>query len=161
MTQDPSPPKSPALDPDKVRPRIGSSYPEPFAEAVAKREKLALGDAVGLKNFGVNLVLLPPGTLSSQRHWHSRQDEFVYVLDGEITLVTESGEQILGPGMAAGFPAGVRDGHHLINRSQSDAHYLEVGDCGDGDEVDYPDIDMLRRNLDGKDRFIHKDGTPY
>ncbi len=161
MTRTPTPPKPPALDPDTVQPRIGSSYPEPFAKAVAGREKRALGDAVGLKNFGVNLVRLPPGAVSSQRHWHSRQDEFVYVVDGELTLVTESGEQILGPGMAAGFPAGVRDGHHLINRSQSDAHYLEVGDRGEDDDVDYPDIDMLRRDLDGKGRFIHKDGTPY
>ena len=161
MTQTPTPPKPPALDPNTVLRRIGSSYPEPFAKAVAMREKRALGDAAGLKNFGVNLVRLPPGTSSSQRHWHSRQDEFVYVLDGEIALVTESGEQILGPGMAAGFPAGVRDGHHLINRTRSDAHYLEIGDRGEDDEVDYPDIDMLRRKLDGMDRFIHKDGTPY
>ncbi len=161
MTQAPTPPKPPALDPDTVQPRIGSSYPEPFAKAVADREKRALGDAAGLKNFGVNLVRLPPGAISSQRHWHSRQDEFVYVVDGELTLVTDSGEQILGPGMVAGFPAGVRDGHHLINRTRSDAHYLEVGDRSDGDEVDYPDIDMLRRNLDGEGRYIHKDGTPY
>lgn len=151
----------PALDPAGVPARAGSNYPAPFRDAVAKREKRALGDALGLTNYGVNLVWLPPGTASSQRHWHSRQDEFIYVLEGELTLVTNAGPQVLGPGMAAGFPKASGDGHHLINRTGRDAYYLEVGDRTPGDETDYSDIDMLVRHVDGKRRFVHKDGTPY
>ncbi|MCP5367331.1 MAG: cupin domain-containing protein [Hyphomicrobiales bacterium] len=140
----------------------GSTYPAPFAAAVRARTKRRLGDVFGLTNFGVNLVEVPPGTLSSQRHWHTRQDEFVYVLEGELVLVTDAGEQVLTPGMAAGFPAGAADGHHLVNRTNAPAVYLEVGDRTAGDEVDYPDIDMLlRRDGDGRARFVRKDGTPY
>lgn len=153
--------KRPVIDPASVPVRTGSAYPEVFAQGVAKREKRALGDAAGLTNFGVNLVRLPAGTMSSQRHWHSREDEFVYVLEGEVVLVSDGGEQVLGPGMAAGFPAGSGDGHHLINRSGRDALYLEVGDRSPGDEVDYPDIDMLRRRVGGENRFVRKDGTPW
>ena len=154
----------PALDPRAVPARAGSSYPEPFAGQVAARSKRALGDALGLRNFGVNLVEIPPRGLSSMRHWHSRQDEFVFVLEGELTLVTEIGEQVLGPGMAAGFPAGAADGHHLINRTDKPAVYLEVGDRAPGDDVDYPDIDMALPHSPGDHRphrFTHKDGTPY
>jgi len=104
---------------------------------------------------------LPPGQASAQRHWHTREDEFVYVLEGELVLVTDAGEQMLYPGMIAGFPAGVENGHHLINRSDSAAVYLEVGTRDAMDECDYPDIDMLVRIVDGRDRFVHKDGTPY
>ena len=154
-------PRLPALDPATLPARRGSDYPEPFRAAAAGREKRALGDALGLKNFGVNLVRLPPGMISSQRHWHSRQDELVYVLEGEVVLVTDAGEQALGPGMVAGFPAGRADGHHMVNRSDRDALYLEVGDRTDGDEVDYPDIDMLVRWIDGEERYVRKDGTPY
>ncbi|MFQ6018542.1 MAG: cupin domain-containing protein [Kiloniellaceae bacterium] len=153
--------KPPALDPATVPVRKGSDYPEPFMAAVAGREKRALGDALGLKNFGVNLVRLAPGVASSQRHWHSRQDEFVYVLDGELTLITDAGEQVLNPGMAAGFAANAGDGHRLVNRTARPALYLEVGDRSAGDEVDYADIDMLIRFVDGARRYVHKDGTPY
>ncbi len=153
--------KLPAVDPSTVPANVGSAYPPPFAAAVAAREKRALGDALGLSNFGVNLVRLAPGVLSSQRHWHSRQDEFVYLVEGELVLVTDAGEQTLSAGMAAGFPAGSGDGHHLINRSDEDALYLEVGDRSAGDDVDYPDIDMLRRRVDGGPRFVRRDGTPY
>ncbi len=153
--------KLPAVDPSTVPATVGSAYPPPFAAAVAAREKRALGDALGLSNFGVNLVRLAPGVLSSQRHWHSRQDDFVYVVEGELVLVTDAGEQTLSAGMAAGFPAGSGDGHHLINRSDEDALYLEVGDRSAGDDVDYPDIDMLRRRVDGGPRFVRRDGTPY
>jgi len=153
--------KLPALDPGTVEPRLGSNYPQPHAAAVARREKRALGDALGLRNFGVNLVRLPAGTMSSQRHCHSRQDELVYVLEGELVLVTDGGEQTLGPGMAAGFPAGAGDGHHLLNRTDADAVYIEVGDRTEGDEVDYPDIDMLVRYVDGERLYVHRDGTPY
>ena len=161
MTKTKTLPRPPALDPATVEPRMGSGYPEPFRAAVAGREKRALGDALGLTNFGVNLVHLPPGAISSQRHWHSKQDEFVYVVEGELVLVTDGGEQILTAGTVAGFPAGKPDGHHLVNRSAKTATYLEVGDRTEWDEVDYPDIDMLVRYVDGKEAYVKKDGTPY
>jgi uncharacterized cupin superfamily protein len=142
--------------------RRGSSYPEPFRAAVEAREKRPLGDALGLTQFGVNLVLLPPGCWSSQRHWHTHEDEFVYVLDGELTLVTDTGERVLRAGMAAGFAAGTADGHHLINRTSRPATYLEVGTRRDDvDEVDYPDIDMAVRHRDGRQMFVKKNGEPY
>jgi len=153
--------KPPALDPATLTPRIGSGYPEPFRAAVAGRAKRALGDALGLSNFGVNLVRLPPGVASSQRHWHTKEDEFVYILDGEVTLVTNAGAQVLTAGMVAGFPAGKADGHHLVNRSAGDVIYLEVGDRNPGDEGNYPDIDMQWRQIDGEPEFQHKDGKPY
>src|SRR5262249_4290022 len=151
----------PALDPASVTPIVGSDYPPPFNELVATRERRPLGDAVGLTNFGVNLLRLPPGCASSQRHWHTRQDEFVYVLEGDVVLVMDDGEQILRPGMAAGVPAGKADGHHLLNRGRRDALVLEVGDRMPGDEGDYSDIDMMWRVVDGVERFMRKDGTPY
>ena len=156
--------KPPALNPAAVTARVGSSYPAPFASQVGGRRKRALGDALGLRNFGVNLVELPPGALSALRHWHSRQDEFVYVLEGEITLVTDDGEQLLTAGMVAGFPAGAEDGHHLVNRSDATALYLEAGDRTPCDDVVYSDVDLtLPFDPDAKphDVFRHKDGTPY
>jgi uncharacterized cupin superfamily protein len=154
--------RSPALDPQTVPERRGSSYPEPYRAQVEARRKRPLGDATGLTQFGVNLVLLPPGCWSSQRHWHTHEDEFVYVLEGELTLVTDAGEQLLRPGTAAGFPAGKADGHHLINRTDRPALYLEVGTRReDVDEVDYPDIDMaVRQGPDGQ-RYVRKSGEPY
>jgi uncharacterized cupin superfamily protein len=153
--------RAPALDPATVEPRIGSDYPIRFRALVGNRERRALGDALGLTNFGVNLMRLPAGGASSQRHWHRRQDEFVYVVAGEVVLVTDGGEQLLSAGMAAGFPKGLPDGHHLINRGAADALVLEVGDRPAGDEADYPDIDMLVRWIDGKARYVRKDGTAY
>jgi len=161
MTDDKTALKAPAIDPQTVPARTGTTYPEPLAADAAKREKRALGDALGLGNFGVNLVRIPPGTASSQRHWHSHQDEFIYVLEGTLVLVTDGGEQTLTPGMAAGFPAGSGDGHQLVNRSAADAVYLEVGDRTEGDEVEYSDIDMRMCRIDGEKRYVHKDGTPY
>ena len=152
--------KNPALDPATVEVKTGSSYPEPYRSQVGARRKRALGDALGLANYGVNLVELPPGASSSMRHWHSKQDEFVYVLQGELTLITDQGEQVLRTGMAAGFPAGSGDGHHMINRSEAIACYLEVGDRGPGDAVTYPDIDLALAD-NATDDFTHKDGTPY
>jgi uncharacterized cupin superfamily protein len=157
----PRKPMAPALDPRTVAARTGSGYPEIFRAAVAAREKRALGDALGLSHFGVNLVRLPPGVASALRHWHTAEDEFVYVLEGEVELVTDAGAQILGAGMVAGFPAGRPDGHHLVNRSDRDALYLEVGDRRPEDEVEYPDVDLRLVLLDGKETFVHKDGRPW
>ncbi len=150
------------IDPMAVDAHEGSSYPEPFASQVGGRRKRALGDATGLRNFGVNLVELEPGAVSSMRHWHDKQDELVYVLEGELVLVTDAGETTLGPGMAAGFPAGAADGHQLVNRSSARAVYLEIGDRLPGDGVTYDDIDMLLPyRSDGKAVFTHKNGEPY
>ena len=139
----------------------GTNYPEPFKALVAGRIRKRLGDAAGLTNFGVNLVKLQPGSWSSIRHWHSLQDEFIYVLEGELTLVTHGGEQVLKPGTAAGFPAGEADGHHLINRSDTVAVYLEIGDRTAGDEVTYPDADLVAKRSSEGDVFTHKDGSLY
>ncbi|HET6469342.1 MAG TPA: cupin domain-containing protein [Geminicoccaceae bacterium] len=153
--------RPPAVDPASVPARAGSTYPAAFRGPVEARAKRPLGDALGLTQFGVNLVLLPPGTASSQRHWHAREDEFVYVLEGELTLVTDAGEQTLGPGMAAGFPAGRADGHHLINRGTTPATYLEVGTRSPEDEVTYSDVDMrLKRTPEGR-AYTSRRGEPY
>ena len=153
---------APALDPKTVEALTGTNYPEAFSDNVREREKRAVGDALGLSKIGVNLTRIPPGVMSAQRHWHTHEDEFVIVLEGELTLVTDGGEQVLGPGMMAGFPAGSEDGHHLINRTGKDALYLEVGNRDKAnDEVDYSDIDLIRRKKDGKRVFFHKDGTDY
>ncbi len=149
------------VDIDKAPVRIGTSYPEPFRKYGEGRIKHALGDAVGLTRYGVNLVRMSPGTISSARHWHARQDEFIYILEGEIVLVTDEGETLIGAGTAVGFPAGNANGHHLINRSESDVVLLEVGDRTPGDQVTYSDIDMLNTDIDGKRTFTRKDGTPY
>jgi uncharacterized cupin superfamily protein len=151
----------PALDPAKVPAREGTTYPEPFKDLCRTRIKRVLGDVLGLGNFGVNLVTLPPGAGSAQRHWHSLEDEFVYVVEGEVTLVTEDGEQVLAAGQAAGFPAGRADGHHLINKGTAPATYLEVGDRIAEDVCTYPDIDLhLGPTPDGR-MFTTKKGAPY
>ena len=157
----PKPLALPALEPATVPASTGSSYPEPFRAAVAARQKRVLGDALGLTHYGVNLVRLPPGVASAQRHWHTHEDEFVMVLEGELELVSDAGSQRLTPGMVAGFPAGKADGHHLVNRSKADAVYLEVGDRNPQDECVYPDIDLLLKPIEGDYRFIHRDGKPY
>lgn len=154
-------PALPALDPQEVSPSTGSNYPAAFQRAVAGRVKRRLGDALGLHNFGVNLTTLAPGAGSALRHWHRTQDEFVYVLSGELTLVTEAGEQVLQPGMCAGFPAGKPDGHRLVNRGDSPATYLEVGDRSPGDQVGYPDDDLEARWIENGWRFFRKSGEPY
>lgn len=138
-----------------------SNYPEPFASRMAGREKRPLGDLFGLRNFGVNLTRLRPGAMSALRHRHSRQDEFVYVLEGEPTLVTDAGATVLRPGMCAGFPAG-GTAHHLVNHSDADVVFLEIGDRSAGDEGFYPDDDIqAAMGPDGAWRFVRKDGTPY
>lgn len=149
------------LDPKSVTPRLGSIYPPPFDEPLKGREKRALGDPFGLTQFGVNLVTLAPGSWSSQRHWHANEDEFIYVVEGEVTLVTDAGEQVLTQGMAAGFPARNPDGHHLINRSDRPVLYLEVGTRAETEEAQYSDIDMVGRKRNGRFVFTRKDGEPY
>jgi uncharacterized cupin superfamily protein len=139
-----------------------SNYPEPFASRMQGREKRPLGDLFGLANFGVNLTRLRPGAVSALRHAHTRQDEFVYILDGEPSLITDSGETRLRPGMCAGFRGGSGDAHHLVNRTQTDVLYLEIGDRSAGDGVSYPDDDIQAILApDGKWSFAHKDGAPY
>ena len=147
---------------DDVEPRRRpSNYPEPFFSLMAGREKRQLGDIFGLANFGVNLTRLVPGAMSALRHYHSKQDEFIYILEGYPTLITTAGETALSPGMCAGFRAGVANGHKLVNRSGEDVVYLEVGDRTPGDEGAYPDDDLKAILVDGQWTFVHKDGTPY
>ena len=157
------------VNPENVPESIGSNYPQQFKSAVAGRVKKRLGEAAGLQNFGVNLVRLAPGSCSALRHWHTRQDEFIYVLEGEVNLVANSGEQVLKSGMAAGFPAGDADGHHLVNRTDSDVVYLEIGDSlrdsfasrTSGDSVNYPDDDLIAKASEKGWIFTHKNGELY
>jgi len=149
----------PKLDLKSIAQRKGSSYPAPFDQKPANRVRQRLGDAGGLTQFGVNLLQLPPGAWSSQRHWHSAEDEFVYVISGEVALITDQGEQVLRAGDCAAFPRNAPDGHHLVNRSDGTVVCLEVGTRMEHDFTVYPDIDMV---FDPKvDAYTHKDGTPY
>jgi len=152
-----------ALSASEVPPRkTRSAYPEQFVPRIGGRIKRPLGDQFGLTIFGVNLTTLPPGAMSALRHAHTRQDEFIYVLEGTPTLITDAGEMLLGPGMCAGFKCGTGDAHHLVNRSQTDVVYLEVGDRTLGDEAAYPDDDIVAtKTSDGSRKFTRKDGTPY
>ena len=144
-----------------VAARTGSIYPAPFGAPLAGRVKRALGNALGLSQFGVNLVTLAPGAWSSQRHWHENEDEFVYILEGTATLITDEGEFALEAGMAAGFPAGEPDGHHLVNKSDAPVVYLEVGTRAVVETAHYSDIDMkAQRDGSGGFAFTRKDGTP-
>jgi uncharacterized cupin superfamily protein len=138
-----------------------SNYPEPFASMVAGRFKRPLGDVFGLKNFGVNLTKLAPGAMSALRHAHTVQDEFIYILQGTPTLITDAGETPLSPGICAGFKSGSGDAHHLVNRSNADVVYLEVGDRNTGDAASYPDDDLQALFEGGQWVFKHKDGQPY
>lgn len=155
-------PKSIAVTVSEVPTRAKPSvYPEPFASLMAGREKRQLGDFFGLTNFGVNLTRLAPNAVSALRHAHTRQDEFVYILQGRPTLHTDEGRTELAPGMCAGFKAGTGNGHRLVNETDEDVVYLEVGDRTPGDEGSYPDDDLKATLVDGKWLFTHKDGTPY
>ncbi len=146
----------------EVPPRIAKTiYPEPFAARVAGREKQVLGDLFGLKNFGVNLTRLAPGAMSALRHAHTKQDEFVYIVQGRPTLYTDEGATPLNSGMCAGFRAGTGNAHHLVNESDEDVLYLEIGDRTPGDSATYPDDDLMLVEIDGKRRLAHRDGTPY
>lgn len=148
----------PKIDLDAAPTGHGTSYPDPFAEPCKPRRRWRLGDAVGLDQFGVNLLRLPAGAWSSQRHWHEGEDEFVWVLQGEVVLVEDEGETLLRAGDCAGFKAGVTNGHCLQNRSDAEVVLLEVGTRKPGgDRGEYPDIDMTFAS----GTFYRKDGTPY
>jgi uncharacterized cupin superfamily protein len=154
--------KPPALDPQAVTPRSSSGYPEPFRSRVLPREKRALGDPLGLTKIGVNLTTLPPGKESSMRHFHTLEDELVFVIEGEVVLRSDEGEQVLGPGMCAGFPAGWTNGHQLVNRSDRPARYLEISNRDPDDRAEYPDVDLAyRKGPDGRAVFTRKDGSAF
>ena len=157
--------KKPALDPMTITPRNGSGYPEPYRSRVLPREKRALGDACGLSRIGINLTTLPPGKESSMRHWHTHEEEFIYVLSGEVVLVTDIGEQLLKAGTCAGFPASVDgingDGHQLINRGQAPAVYLEISNRDEADSAFYPDVDLRFHGSAAEVMFTRKDGSRF
>jgi len=152
------------VDPQNVPSSEGSPYPAPFDQPCRGRRTERLGTALGLTQFGVNMMTIEPGAWSSQRHWHSHEDEFVYVVEGELTLVEDDGETVLRPGDSAGWAAGDRNGHHLRNDSEKPARFLAVGTRFDEDHGEYSDIDMTfgpSRYSTGSGNFRHKDGTPY
>jgi len=150
----------PKIDIETAPTGHGTGYPEEFAAPCKSRRRWRLGDAVGLDQFGVNLLRLPAGAWSSQRHWHSAEDEFVWVVEGEVVLIEEDGETTLRAGDCAGFRAGVANGHKIENRSKHEAVLLEVGSRRPTEDAcDYPDIDMILPT--GADRYFHRDGTPY
>jgi len=151
----------PKVDISKAKVRTGSNYPPQFQNVVQGREKSVLGDLVGLTQFGVNLTRLKPGAGSALRHWHENEDEFVYILEGELVLVEDEGETLLRTGDAAGFKAGVANGHHLVNRTQRDAVYLEIGSRSKHERVEYPDVDLVAVRDDHGWRFTRKNGDPY
>jgi len=149
----------PKVDLSAIPVQKGTGYPAPFNEPCSDRSRRRLGNAGGLRDLGVNLMTLPPGGWSSQRHWHSDEDEFVYVLEGELTLVEDAAETLLRAGECAAFPKGTGNGHHLKNLSSGMAVYLEVGSRSSNDLTTCSDIDMMSSSADG--RFVHKDGSPY
>jgi uncharacterized cupin superfamily protein len=149
------------IDVEAIAPIIGTFYPPPFDQPCRARQRRKLGDAAGLTQFGVNLLVLPPGAWSSQRHWHTRGDEFVYVLSGEVTLVTDRGDELLRAGDAAGFKAGDANGHCLQNRGKAEARVLEIGTRDKEDMAHYPDIDMIAPAGGKPAAYIRRDGTPY
>jgi uncharacterized cupin superfamily protein len=151
----------PKIDIGKIAPRTGSRYPAPFRALVAGRERRALGDAVGLTQFGVNLTRLPPGSASSQRHWHEAEDELVFVLEGEVTLIEDEGETVLRAGDAAAWKAGAPNGHHLVNKSPRDAVFLEIGTRAACERAHYPDVDLMVERDERGARQLHKSGEPY
>jgi uncharacterized cupin superfamily protein len=151
----------PKIDIASVKVEESTGYPQPYRSAVAGRLRQRLGNLVGLDQFGVNLTRLRPGAQSAQRHWHAAEDEFVFVVEGTLVLCENDGESVLAAGDAAGFKAGVANGHCLINRSTRDAVYLEIGTRSQRDEVDYPEIDLRCRKDENGVSYVHKSGEPY
>ena len=162
MTDDTPAAGSAAVTATDVEAHVGSGYPEPFAAECRSRIKRALGDAFGLTQFGVNLTTLPPGAWSAHRHWHECEDEFIYVVEGELVLISDDGEQTLAAGMCAGFPAGRANGHHVVNRSASTGSYLEIGTRSPSERSHYPDVDLAAHKVAGGGfRFTNRNGEPY
>jgi uncharacterized cupin superfamily protein len=151
----------PVIDPARVPLRTGSIYPEPYAAMMQGRSSLRLGEAGGLTQFGVNLVMLEPGAMSSLRHWHHNEDEFVWVVEGECTLVQDEGETVMRPGDCAAFPAGNPNGHHFLNRTDRVAKFLVVGTKAPQEVGVYSDIDLMVKIGSGRAEFTYKDGTPF
>ena len=151
----------PVIDKSKCPVKTGSIYPEPYASQMAGRSSLRLGDAGGLTQFGANEVILQPGAMSSLRHWHEREDEFVVILSGECTLVQDEGETIMRPGDCAAFPAGDTNGHHFINRSGAEARFLVVGSRAPREVAHYSDVDFRIEMEGGKARFTYRDGSDW
>jgi len=153
--------KQPALDPMTLEPRTSTGYPEPYRSRVLPREKRALGDPLGLKTIGINHAVLAPGKESSMRHWHTHEEEFIYVLSGEVVLVTDAGEQLLKAGTCAGFPLGTQDGHQLVNRSWQPAVYLEISNRDSKARAYYSDVDMVFHGVSANPMFTRRDGTGF
>ena len=151
----------PALNAADVEGQRGTPFPSPFADRMRGREKRRLGDAFGIAQFGVNQVKLEPGAESALRHWHTLEDEIIYVLSGQLSLITDDGEQVLRSGSVIGFPAGSSNAHHLVNRSSEAAEFLEIGSRIEADNAYYPDDDIAWVEVDGKWALTHKEGTPY
>lgn len=151
----------PKIDIAKAVVRTKGVYPQPYRSSTDGREKAALGNVAGLTQFGVNLTRLKPGAASALRHWHEREDEFIYVLEGELVLVEDNGEMLLKPGDCAGFKAGVPNGHQLVNNSQRDAVYLEVGTRAAVERAHYPDVDLVLERDENGMRFLYRSGEPY
>ena len=151
----------PIIDQTTITPRTGSIYPSPYGEMMAGRSSLRLGDAGGLTQFGANLTILQPGAMSSLRHWHQAEDEFVMITQGTCVLVQDAGETVMRVGDCAAFPAGSTDGHHFINRSGAEARFLVVGTKARAEVATYSDVDMQVHMADGKARFTHKDGSDW
>ena len=151
----------PKIEIAKAAVRTKGVYPQPYAGVTDGREKAALGNVAGLTQFGVNLTRLKPGAASALRHWHENEDEFVYVLEGEIVLIEDGGETVLKPGDCAGFKAAVANGHHLVNKSQRDALYLEIGTRAKIERAHYPDVDLVGDKDERGFRFSHRSGEPY
>ena len=151
----------PKIDTARLPTRKSSTYPDTFKPVCEGREKTALGNAADLSQFGVNLTRLKPGAASSLRHWHEKEDEFVYMLAGELVLIEDAGETIMRPGDCAGFKANVANGHHLVNRTQRDALYLEIGTRAPSERAHYPDVDLKFERDETSARILHKSGEPY
>jgi len=151
----------PKIDISKAVVRTKGVYPQPHTSITDGREKAAIGNVAGLTQFGVNLTRLKPGAASALRHWHEQEDEFVYVLEGELVLIEDGGETMLKPGDCAGFKAGVSNGHHLVNKSPRDALYLEIGTRAAAERGHYPDVDLVFERDQKVVRFLHKSGEPY
>lgn len=153
--------KQPVVDAAGVKTKTGTGYPAQFAEKCAKREKKMLGDLFDLTQFGVNLTTLPPGQWSALRHWHQQEDEFIYVVSGELILIDDDGEHTLAAGMCAGFPAGVQNGHHVVNNSDQPASFIEVGTRSVTEHAEYPDVDLIADKDENGFNFSNRKGEPY